>query len=161
MRWQKVAHLVLRTVGLGVGQSKMCSGILSGRTGREFQNIRCGVEKNNIQKGRHWVLANPLSVGCIVIYVFGHLSKWFTFSEFLVACLSLWCRPLHLNQTTDRKKAFSGPPSISDRSPDKNTPFNRSAWGNFTICWSPGTVHLGSRAPWVNMQEWQRPKPRK
>ena len=46
-----------------------------------------------------------MSVGLLAVrllyrfYVLGHLSKWFTFSQLLVVCLSLWCRPLHLLPT--------------------------------------------------------------
>jgi len=46
-----------------------------------------------------------MSVGFLVVrlqyrfYVFGHLSKLFNFSQFLVICLSLWCHPLHLLPT--------------------------------------------------------------
>jgi hypothetical protein len=44
---------------------------------------------------------SAMSVGSVAVrlkyglYV-GHLSKWFTFSQFLVVCLSLWCRLLGL-----------------------------------------------------------------
>jgi hypothetical protein len=46
-----------------------------------------------------------MSVGLLVVrllyrfYVFGHLSKWFTFFSFLVVCLLLSGRPLHLLPT--------------------------------------------------------------
>jgi len=48
MRWQDLALLVLRSVGLWVGQNQMCRL----RAGIEFQNILCGGEKNKTQKGR-------------------------------------------------------------------------------------------------------------
>jgi hypothetical protein len=46
-----------------------------------------------------------IGIGLLVVrllyrfYVFGHLSKWFTFSLFLVVCLLLSGRPLHLLPT--------------------------------------------------------------
>ena len=48
-----------------------------------------------------------MSVGLLVVrliyrfYVFGHLSKWFTFFLFLVVCLLLSGRPLHLLPTVE------------------------------------------------------------
>jgi len=47
-----------------------------------------------------------MSVGLLVVrllylfYVFGHLSKWFTFFSFLVVCLLLSGSPLHLLPTS-------------------------------------------------------------
>jgi hypothetical protein len=53
-----------------------------------------------------------MSVGLLVVrylyrfYVFGHLSKWFTFFLFLVVCLLLSGRPLHLLPTAVFAKLF-------------------------------------------------------
>ncbi len=47
-------------------------------------------------------IGSAMSVGLLVVrllycfYVFGHLSKWFTFFLFLVVCLLVSGRPLHL-----------------------------------------------------------------
>jgi hypothetical protein len=50
-------------------------------------------------------IGSAMSVGLLVVrflyrfYVFGHLSKWFTFFLFLVVCLLFSRRPLHLLPT--------------------------------------------------------------
>jgi len=50
-------------------------------------------------------IGSAMSVGLLAVrllyrfYVFGHLSKWFTFFSFLVVCLLLPGRPLHLLPT--------------------------------------------------------------
>ena len=52
-----------------------------------------------------------MSVGLLAVrllyrfYVFGHLSKWFTFFSFLVVCLLLSGRPLHLLPTVGGMKS--------------------------------------------------------
>jgi hypothetical protein len=74
MLGQKMALLVLRRVGLCVGQNQMCHLC-------DWLKLflkKCGGEKNK----KHRV---GLSVGLPVVelkyglYVFGHLSKWFVF----------------------------------------------------------------------------------
>jgi len=77
VRCQEVALLVLRRVGLCVGQNQMCSRKLSGCGRLKLFLKKCGGEKNK----KHWV---GWSVGLTVVelkyglYVF-HLSKWFVF----------------------------------------------------------------------------------
>ena len=74
VRWQKMALLVLRRVGLCVGQNQMCH--LCGWLKLFLK--KCGGKKNK----KHRV---GLSVGLLAVelkyglYVFGHLSKWFVF----------------------------------------------------------------------------------
>jgi len=75
VRWQKMALLVLRSVGLCVGQNQMCH--LCGWLKLFLK--KCDGKKNK----KHRV---GLSVGLLAVelkyglYVFGHLSKWFVFA---------------------------------------------------------------------------------
>jgi hypothetical protein len=90
-----MALLVLRRVGLCVGQNQMCH--------------LCGWLKLNEKKVRWEKIKNTegsaRSVGLLDVrfqyglYVFGHSSKWFTFSVKLSACRWLLCRPLRLHLT--------------------------------------------------------------
>ena len=95
MGGQKVALLVLPKGRLCVsGQNQMCH--LCGWLKLFLKNAGGEKIKN---------IALAMSVGLLVVrllyrcYVFGHLSKWFTFSQFIFVCLLLCCRPLHLLPT--------------------------------------------------------------
>ena len=74
VRWQKMALLVLRRVGLCVGQNQMCH--LCG--GNKIELKKCAVGKIKNTEG------SAMSVGSVDVqlkyglYV-GHLSKWFVF----------------------------------------------------------------------------------
>jgi hypothetical protein len=74
VRWQKMALLVLRRVGLCVGQNQMCH--LCGWLKIELK--KCAVGKIKNTEG------SAMSVGSVAVqlkyglYV-GHLSKWFVF----------------------------------------------------------------------------------
>jgi hypothetical protein len=89
-----MALLVLRRVGLCVGQNQMCH--LCG--GNKIELKKCAVGKIKNTEG------SAMSVGLLVVllqyglYV-GHLSKWFVFVNsfmFLVVCFWLHCRLLGL-----------------------------------------------------------------
>jgi hypothetical protein len=74
VHWQKTALLVLRRVGLCIGQNQMCR--LGGwqRISKYF--VWWGKNKKH-SVGQHVGLyAVQLQYG---LYVFGHLSKWFVF----------------------------------------------------------------------------------
>jgi hypothetical protein len=79
-----MALLVLRRVGLCVGQNQMCH--LCG--GKKIELKKCAVGKIKNTEG------SARSVGLQVVrllyglYVFGHLSKWFTFL-FSRSCFSV------------------------------------------------------------------------
>jgi hypothetical protein len=87
VRWQKMALLVLRRVGLCVGQNQMChlrTGLLLFFGVRELR--LCGGNKIELKKCAVGKIKNTegsaMSVGLLVVrfqyglYV-GHLSKWF------------------------------------------------------------------------------------
>ena len=75
VRWQKMALLVLRRVGLCFGQNQMCH--LCGWLKIELK--KCAVGKIENTEG------SAMSVGSVAVqlqyglYVVGHLSKWFVF----------------------------------------------------------------------------------
>ena len=74
VRWQKMALLVLRRVGLCVGQNQMCH--LCG--GNKIELKKCAVGKIKNTEG------SAMSVGLLVVrFHYGlyvvHLSKWFVF----------------------------------------------------------------------------------
>jgi len=102
VRWQNLALLVLRRVGLCVGQNQMCSRKLSGCGWLKLFLKKCGGKKIKNTEGS---VPNAFGIGLLVVqllyrfYVVGHLSKWFTFLLFLVICLMLSGRPLRLRLT--------------------------------------------------------------
>ena len=89
MRWQKMALLVLRRVGLCVGQNQMCH--LCGWLKLFLKNVRW--EKIKIQK--RWLLGR-LSDGSFVQSLYVYFCRSF-----------LLCRLLGL-QVTDRRFAMGG-----------------------------------------------------
>ena len=96
VRWHKMALLVLRRVGLCVGQNQMCH--LCGWLKIELK--KCAVGKIKNTEG------SAMSVGSVAVqlqyglYVVGHLSKLAFHFMFIIVCLvvvvSLLCRLLGL-----------------------------------------------------------------
>jgi hypothetical protein len=73
VRWEKMALLVLRSVGLCVGQNQMCH--LCGWLKLFLK--KCGGEKN--KKHRVGLSVGLLAVPFEYVRYVGHLSKWFVF----------------------------------------------------------------------------------
>jgi hypothetical protein len=73
VRWQKMALLVLRRVGLCIGQNQMCH--LCGWLKLFLK--KCGGKKN--KKHRVGLSVGLLAVPFEYVRYVGHLSKWFVF----------------------------------------------------------------------------------